>query len=291
MLTVNVDVAGFVAKVGPGVTAVKPGDRVLGYAGAFLTGNNKHGAFQTYSTVSEFAVTKIPDALGFKEASTIPQGVGTAVTILFDSLSLPLPTGAGYSRATASLAPYIILIWGASSSVGFFTAQIARMVGLTVYGVASETHHAKLRSTGASEVFDYHSPTVVEDIVAAAKRAGKTISYAVDSISVAETIAPVMKVLAQGPPRTRKLAYTALWPQDEPQINGINTVHPSGEDILDRRVDLCSWLFNSALPKWLEEGAVEPLRHQAVGGGISGVQDAMNRLKEGVHMEKLLVEL
>jgi hypothetical protein len=60
-------------------------------------------------------------------------------------------------------------------------------------------------------------------------------------------------------------------------LDGIDTIHPSGEEILDRRVNLCAWLFKSALPKWLEDGAMEPLRQHVVEGGISGIQAALNR--------------
>jgi NADPH:quinone reductase-like Zn-dependent oxidoreductase len=280
-----------VAKVGSNVTNVKVGDRVLGLAGSFLTGKNEHAAFQTYTIVADYAVSNIPDAMSFKAAATLPQGASTTIHTLFDSLGLPMPTGESFTEAIPSLSPYVLLVWGASSSVGFLNVQIARMIGLTVYAVASPAHHEKLRSVGAAEVFDYHSPTVADDIVAAAERIGKMISYASDAISEAHTIAPVMKVLAKVP-RQKKLAHTGpFWPTDEPHVDGIATIHPSGEDILDRRVDLCAWLFKSALPKWLEDGAIEPLQQHVVEGGISGIQAALNRLKGGVHMEKVVVEL
>jgi NADPH:quinone reductase-like Zn-dependent oxidoreductase len=291
ILTAYTDIAGIVAKVGPDVTTVKPGDRVLGSGPAFSTGKNEHGAFQTYTVVRDSSVTKIPDAMSFREAATLPQGVSTAIITLFDALSLPLPKGEKYSEPTASLSPYVLLVWGGSSSIGFLTIQIARMIGLTVYAVASEAYHDKLRTIGANEVFDYRSATVVDDISAAAKRNGKTISYAFDAISVPESIAPVMKVLANGPPGTKKLAYSTTWPQDEPQVDGIFAVHPSADEISNRRVDLGIWLFKNALPGWLEDGAIKTLQYKVIEGGISGIQAAMNRLKEGVHMEKLLVEL
>jgi NADPH:quinone reductase-like Zn-dependent oxidoreductase len=279
-----------VVKVGSNVTNVKIGDRVLGFAGSFLTEKNEHAAFQTYSIVADYAVSKIPDAMSFKAAATLPQGAITTVLAFFDSLGLPLPTGESFTGAIPALSPYVLLVWGASSSVGFLNVQIARMIGLTVYAVASSDHHEKLCAIGATEVFDYHATTVVDDIVAAAERAGKMISYASDVISEAHTIAPIMKVLAKVP-RQKKLAYTLTWPKEEPHVDGIDTIHPSGEEILDRRVDLCAWLFKSALPRWLEDGAIEPLKQHVVEGGISGIQAAMNRSKAGVHMEKVVVEL
>jgi NADPH:quinone reductase-like Zn-dependent oxidoreductase len=217
ILTTSADVAGVVAKVGSNVTSVKVGDRVLGLAGSFLTEKNEHAAFQTYAIVADYAVSKIPDAMGFKAAATLPQGASTTIQTLFDSLGLPLPTGESFTGAIPALSPYFLLVWGASSSVGFLNVQIARIIGLTVYAVASPDHHEKLRSIGAAEVFDYYSTTVIDDIVAAVERAGKLISYASDAISEAHTIAPIMKVLAKVP-RQKKLAHTLPWPKEEPHV-------------------------------------------------------------------------
>jgi NADPH:quinone reductase-like Zn-dependent oxidoreductase len=74
------------------------------------------------------------------------------------------------------------LIWGASSSVGTSTLQLANNLGFKVFATASPAHHKTLKSLGAFEVFDYHDSAVVQRIVAAAKSTGTPITLGFDAV-------------------------------------------------------------------------------------------------------------
>ena len=56
------DAAGIVAKVGPGVTEFKPGDRVA----AFHTILRPHGTLAEYTVAEEIATFHIPESLSFE---------------------------------------------------------------------------------------------------------------------------------------------------------------------------------------------------------------------------------
>ncbi|KAK3395294.1 chaperonin 10-like protein [Podospora didyma] len=287
---IGADVAGTVTEVGPDVTAFKKGDRVIGFANSF-TGGNKYGAHQTFTLAQAFATAKIPASLSFAEAATVPTGVSTASMALFDVLGLPLP-GTSSSPSTPSKS---ILIWGGASTVGFFTIQIARLAGLTVFAAASPKHHAKLRSLGATEVVDYRSPTAVEDLVAAAEKAGTPITLAFDTISTAETLTATAKVLSVSSGGKAlsgtSFVHTTPWPETLAVVEGIKSEQVRGEQLWGRRKDLSAWLYNDALPKWLAQGGVIPSGHRTIPGGLSGIQEGLDQLKKGVSGEKLMVEI
>lgn len=92
----------------------------------------------------------------------------------------------------------MILIWGGSSSVGQYALQILRHWGYTnLLATASKQHHELLKSYGARAVFDYRSPTVVEDILSAAGEAG--VPLVLDCIVSKEgSLKPIAKIAKKG---------------------------------------------------------------------------------------------
>ncbi|KAF7550709.1 hypothetical protein G7046_g7933 [Stylonectria norvegica] len=295
------DVCGIVVDVGSSVIAFKPGDRVLGLAHAFCSGNNNHGAFQEYTLVNAVSTALLPEGISLQEGATLPTAVGTASMALFDALDLPRPsieqkedTLQLDSSSKAATSPgTLILVWGGASSAGSMTVQLAHLAGFTVFAAASECHHAYLRTLGASVLVDYDSPTAVEDLVAAATRVGTQISYAVDTISATYTLSSIIQVLTKSAVSGAgmKIAHTVGWPADLPKPAGIENEWIAADDLWERRQDLSTWLYNEALPKWLEQGIVVPARHRTIGGGLGGLQNGLNQLKKGVSGEKLVVEV
>ncbi|KPM44071.1 hypothetical protein AK830_g2424 [Neonectria ditissima] len=293
------DVCGIVAEVGSSVTAFKSGDRVFSLAHSFCSGNNDHGAFQEYTVANASATALLPKDISFQHGATLPTAVGTATMVLFDVLDFPRPPieevkhsvqGDDLPEPSAS-SPKSILVWGGASSAGSMTIQIARLAGLTVFAAASERHHAHLRSLGASVLVDYHSPSAVEDLIAAAEKAGTQISHAVDTITTAHTLSAVVKVLSKSTAADKMIAHTVGWPADLPKPDDIRNQWIAADDLWERRKDLSVWLYNEALPKWLERGTVVPNRYRVVDGGLGGLQTALNELKKGVSGEKLIVEV
>ncbi|CAM1510992.1 Fc.00g085050.m01.CDS01 [Cosmosporella sp. VM-42] len=286
-VVLGADISGVVAEVGPSVTAFKPGDRVIGFAHSFVSGNNDNGAHQEYTVTKVSSTAALPQGTSFLQGATLPTAVGTAAMALFGVLNLPRPSLTGETTNP----PKSILLWGGASNVGFMAIQIARLAGLTVFAAASERHHAQLKSHGASVLVDYHSPTAVDDLVAAAKSAGTEISYAVDVISTKDTIPKILEVLSKTATGTTKIAHTTPWPEGVAKPEGLEETHIPGHEMWLRRQDLCAWLCNEALPKWLEQGDIVTQDYRVIEGGLGGLQNALNELKKGVSGEKLVVEL
>lgn len=139
------DVCGVVVAVGDKVTHFKVGDRVAGFSAVIYNSDINHGAFQTYTILRELGTSKIPSKMSFEEGSVFPMGFATAAIALFVNLEIPRPPA---SLADASP----LLVWGASSSVGSAAVQIAKALGMKVFGVASASNHDYVKSLGAVEV-------------------------------------------------------------------------------------------------------------------------------------------
>jgi NADPH:quinone reductase-like Zn-dependent oxidoreductase len=72
----------------------------------------------------------------------------------------------------------VVLVWGGSSSVGCNAIQLAAASGYECISVASPTHTGMLERLGASQIFDYGSPTIVEALAQALR--GKTLAGAME---------------------------------------------------------------------------------------------------------------
>nr|WP_181773151.1 type I polyketide synthase [Amycolatopsis pittospori] len=122
------EAAGVVLDVGPGVTNVGPGDRVMGALA---------GAFGPVAVADHRMMTKIPAGLTFAEAATVPIAFLTAYYGLVDL--------AGLRRGET------LLVHAAAGGVGMAAVQIARHLGAEIYGTASEGKWDALRTTGFAD--------------------------------------------------------------------------------------------------------------------------------------------
>jgi NADPH:quinone reductase-like Zn-dependent oxidoreductase len=166
----GVDGAGEIAAVGPDVDAsrFRVGDRVLAWTNVRPPAAPRdplHGTFQRYIVTDARGVARIPDSLPFTEACVVPLALCTAASAMFEKggLALPFPQLEPPNRGET------VLIWGGSTSVGGFAIQMARAAGFEVVTTARAKNFEYCKDLGAVAVFDYTSPTVVDDVVAALK--------------------------------------------------------------------------------------------------------------------------
>jgi NADPH:quinone reductase-like Zn-dependent oxidoreductase len=136
--SIGVDAAGIVESVGPGVTQLKPGDKVFG--DMFIGGQ---GSFAEYVCAPERAFQPMPAGMPFEEAATLPH---SAILALQGLRRRNGPTIKPGDR---------VLIDGASGNVGPFAVQIAKSMGAEVTGVASTAKLDMVRTLGADHVIDY----------------------------------------------------------------------------------------------------------------------------------------
>ncbi|KAG4435640.1 hypothetical protein IFR05_008887 [Cadophora sp. M221] len=282
------DVSGVVEAVGTDVKLFKAGDRVFGFANGLVTGNLDNCAFQTYTCVPDFTVGKIPDNMSFELAALLPMSLGTSGTALFHDLGIPLPVSAEIPKESAGS----ILIWGGASAVGSMAIQLARLAGYTVYSTSSPAHHAYLKELGAVAAFDYRSPAVVEDIVAAAKKAGQPITYAVDAIAEGETFGQTASVLAKSGGAGSKMAHLLPWPETKVVPEGVENINSMCDKCWGVRKDMSISLFHETVPVALATGTIIPSpRLRIIEGGLDGLEDALVILSKRVSAQKLVVSV
>jgi NADPH2:quinone reductase len=126
--------AGVVESVGAGVTALAPGDRVLGYGGV--------GAARQKIALSAQRVVKIPDTLDFDRAAGITVIYGTALHALKDRAKL---------KSGETLA-----VLGASGGTGLAAIEIGKLMGARVIACASSDEKLVFcRERGAHETINY----------------------------------------------------------------------------------------------------------------------------------------
>jgi NADPH2:quinone reductase len=141
------DGAGTVEAVGEGVAKVKPGDRV--YTAKTLT-----GAYAEFALTLESQVHPLPEKISFAQGAGVWVPYGTAYHALFHSAD---------ARAGETL-----LIHGASGGVGIAAVQIARNIGMNIFGTAGTPKGLDLaKREGAHQMFDHTQPGYADQILKA----------------------------------------------------------------------------------------------------------------------------
>jgi len=149
------DGAGEVAEVGPGVTRVRPGDRVapiftqswlggeVGRDQPTALGGDIDGVLAEYVVLDQHGLVHFPNHLSFEEAATLPCAAVTSWNALISS---------GQLKAGDT-----VLVMG-TGGVSIFALQFARMTGARVIATSSsDAKLARLREMGAAEVVNYRS--------------------------------------------------------------------------------------------------------------------------------------
>ena len=171
-LILGSDVAGEVIQTDPGVDRFAKGDRIATLAlGMDKRGKApQEGGFQEVMVARDFLSAKIPNGISYEEASVLPLGLCTAACGLFQKDQLALePPRVGKAKIKTGKT---LVVWGASTSVGNNAVQLAAAAGYEIIATAGPKNFEAIRRLGATEVFDYASPTAEKDIVNALQ--GKT---------------------------------------------------------------------------------------------------------------------
>jgi len=141
------DGAGTVEAVGSRVAKVKPGDRVY-------MAKTVSGAYAQYALALESQVHRLPEKVSFSQGAGVWVPYGTAYHALHHS-----------AQAHAS---ETVLIHGASGGVGIAGVQIARAMGLTVFGTAGSQKGLDLATAeGAHQVFNHGKAGYLDEIMKA----------------------------------------------------------------------------------------------------------------------------
>ncbi|OKL58018.1 Zinc-binding alcohol dehydrogenase domain-containing protein cipB [Talaromyces atroroseus] len=273
------DVAGEVVAVGPNVTRFKIGDRVVGHAVGIATKRLQDNAFQSHTILQINMASELPASVSYENAAVLPLALSTAACGLFqdDFLKLQLPTEPRRSTSQA------LLIWGGAGSVGSNAIQLGVAAGYEVFTTASPKNFEYVKKLGASQVFDYSSITVVEDLTKALQ--GKVLAGAMDTIGFAAT-PPTVDVVIKS--EGSKLVSTVKGGFQAPE--GVTVKSVFGTSLKDNHVGKAVW--ENFLPRALEAGTYIPAPSPLLAGkGLDKVQDAIDLQAKGASAKKVVVTL
>ncbi|MBS0561735.1 MAG: zinc-binding dehydrogenase [Proteobacteria bacterium] len=163
-LTVGAEAAGEVVAVGEGVTALKPGDRVVPFSALVcghcrfckrgqdnlcedvqgVRGFHVDGFAQDLANHPARLLVKIPDGVALTDAACVPVAYATVEHMLFDNAQLePGET---------------ILVHAGGSGIGTIAIRIAKSIGCTVITTASTDEKLeKARAIGADHTINYRT--------------------------------------------------------------------------------------------------------------------------------------
>lgn len=141
------DAAGEIEAVGAGITKFKAGDRVY-------TAKTVTGAYAEYALALESQVHLLPANIGYTQGAGVWVPYGTAYHAL--------------CQCALARAGETVLIHGASGGVGSAAVQLARALGLTVFGTAGSDKGLELvKREGAHRAFNHSQSGYLDKIMEA----------------------------------------------------------------------------------------------------------------------------
>jgi NADPH:quinone reductase len=150
------ELAGIVKEVGAGVSAFKPGDRVIAFTG--------YGAFAEEVKTEATRLVPLPQGMDFNTGAAFILTYGTSEHALRDR---------GALKAGESL-----LVLGAAGGVGLAAIEIGKALGARVIACASSADKlAVCREHGADETINYSSEDLRERIKALTDGKGVDLVY------------------------------------------------------------------------------------------------------------------
>jgi NADPH2:quinone reductase len=150
------EIAGTILEAAPEVTALGPGDRVMGTVA--------HGGYADEAVVPAGELTRIPDAMDFGTAAGFPVAYGTSH---------------GALDWRARLRPgETLLVHGAAGGVGLTAVEIGKAMGATVIATASSVERlAVAQAHGADHLVDYGHEDIRERVKELTQGRGADVVY------------------------------------------------------------------------------------------------------------------
>ncbi|KAF7340361.1 Zinc-binding oxidoreductase [Mycena venus] len=180
----------------------RPGARVAGFLQGACSANERPGAFAEFISAASDLVWLLPDGMTYQEAAAVSLCALTGAQAVFPRLGLPCP----FFRESEKPLPgdetqghekegVTLLIYGASTSIGLYAAQWARLSEkysgrrITLVGVASTKHHEMLRREPYvyDVLVDYKDEGWV-NTVRAATPGGRGVDLGIDAVTEGRTV-------------------------------------------------------------------------------------------------------
>ncbi len=262
--TLGMEGAGVVVNVGPDVTRLKPGDKVLTFAPA---------CFSTYVTVDERACAPMPSTVSLEEAATIPVTFLTAYYALVKLAHLE----EGES----------VLIHGGAGGVGLAALQIAKWRGATVFTTAGTDEKRNfVRMLGADHVLDSRSLTFADDILRITD--GEGVDVVLNSLfgEAMERSIDVLKPFGRFLELGKRDYYANTRIGLRPFRQNLSYFGIDADQLLTRQAKLADTIFTD-LVQLFEDGVLTPLPYREFAG--EDATHAFRLMQKSGHIGKIVL--
>ncbi len=245
---------------------------------------NEYGAFQRFAIAGTESTSKVPEGVDVAVLASLVGNLPTVLGIFTGKAGLEKPN---FDAPSSDAKKGKVLIYGGTSSVGSLSVQYVAQAGCSVVTTTSPKHKAYVEKLGAAKVFDHtqDKETLIKELIAAGP-----YDLVVDSISLPATIAVTGAVLAAQGGGTIYALLPAFGPETLPE--GVTREFTSWGALLaeEKNKGLLSWAYGTYLPRAVAEGKIIALPIEKIGGGLSGINDALKRLMGGVSGVKLVLD-
>jgi NADPH:quinone reductase-like Zn-dependent oxidoreductase len=265
---VGLDGAGEVEALGPDVTGLAPGDRVVWHHDL-----GRQGVFADYAIAPAHVLAPIPEGVSFAAAAALPCAGLTAYQ--------------GLVRKARLIAGETVLVQGASGGTGGFAVQIARALGARVIGLARPKDHARVRGLGAAHVLDYTAADLAEQLRALAPEGVDLMYEVVKPADATESFRHIryngqfvttdpLPDLSQVPP------YTYALSMHEVALGG---AYGAG----DRRTQADFATMLGALLQMVQAGSLDPMIEARI--GFDAIPEYLGKLRARAVAGKIVAEV
>ena len=275
------DIAGIVHACGKDVYEFRPGDRVAAY---HITGA-ENGSFAEYAVAPDYTTFHIPHNVSFEEAATVPVAALTAAIALYADMKLPTPFHVGKSGEQGNN-KVPILIYGVTSAVGAFAAQLARLSGLApIIGIAGRA--GDFARTLVDHVVDYRNGedalvAGVETVLAKDDLDSKII-HVFDAISENGSLEATLRFIDPNRGVVSTVLPTNLFARDKENFrypSGVKATNSAVPLIHETRKDF-GYIWSRYLGRLLADGRLKGHPYEVVPGGLNGVLTGLKKLRDG----------
>ncbi|MEM9219592.1 MAG: SDR family NAD(P)-dependent oxidoreductase, partial [Cyanobacteria bacterium P01_F01_bin.150] len=254
------EVAGIVTAVGDEVSHLTVGEPVYGFS---------TGSFATRCNTSAALLQKLPTAIPFAAAATIPITFCTAQEAI---ARLDLKAGDK------------ILIHAAAGGVGLAAVQLAQAIGAEVYATASTGKHAYLKQLGINHIYDSRTIDFGEQI--RRDTDGLGLDAVLNSLTSEGFIDATLTALAEGG-RFVEIGKRDIWSAEQmAQVRADVDYHVLAlDEMVVRSPHHIQHLLSDLTPRFVS-GELQPLTRRLY--SLSEAPTAMRFMQQARHIGKLV---
>jgi NADPH:quinone reductase len=237
-----------------------------------------HGSYAEYANAFAYTTWHLPKHTTFEEAATIPLAGMTAALGMYQRLKLPVP----WCPATQEIP---LVVYGAASAVGAYAVKMAVLSNIhpliCVAGRGVPYVESLIDKSKGDTVIDYREGDAA--VVAGLQKAlgGKKLLHAYDAVSEFGSYQNICKVLDHHQGKITNVLpgkkYKEIPATVERSTTQVGNVHNK-----DSPLDV---EFGAVFFKWfgrgLEKGFFRGHPHEVIPGGLGGVQQGLQNLKDG----------